>query len=284
MLARGGNQVPGDELPTAEIGVWAIDKYRVVELYDELFSTGMKQKWETRVYIDLYAGPGYASLRGRKRILLGSPLRALGVPHPFDKYIFCESDPSLMNALQIRVSRLFPNVPADFILGDCNDQLEEICNAIPPYSKENRVLSFCFADPYDISIKFSTVRKLSTYYLDFLFLLALYMDANRNLDHYVSPANHKIDDFLGLPEWRLRWQSAHAEGIGFPQFLAQEYCKQMETLGYLPLPFHKMRHIRSDDKNLPLYSLALFSRHPLAHEYWDQVLEYSSDQRSLFGR
>ena len=69
--------------------------------------------------------------------------------------------------------------------------------------------------------------------------------------------------------------------MSFPQFLAEEYAKQMETLRYLPVPFHKMKQVRSDVKNLPLYRLALFSRHPLAYEYWDEVLRYSTSQGSL---
>jgi hypothetical protein len=51
-------------------------------------------------------------------MLLGSPLLALGVP--FDKYIFCESDPELLGALQSRFSRYSPTANATFICGDCN--------------------------------------------------------------------------------------------------------------------------------------------------------------------
>jgi hypothetical protein len=42
-----------------------------------------------------------------------------------------------------------------------------------------------------------------------------------------------------------------------------------------------MKMVRSDDKNLPLYYLALFSRHKMAYQFWDQVLEYGTDQKSF---
>ncbi len=42
-----------------------------------------------------------------------------------------------------------------------------------------------------------------------------------------------------------------------------------------------MKQVRSDVKNLPLYHLALFSRHELAYEYWDEVLKYSTPQLRL---
>jgi three-Cys-motif partner protein len=142
-------------------------------------------------------------------------------------------------------------------------------------------LTFCFVDPYDISIRFSTVKRLSAYFIDFLFLLALQVDANRNIERYLSPANSKIEEFLGLPDWRERWKIEEGRGTRFPRFLAEEYSGQMEKLGYLRVPWDRMKQVRSDEKNLPLYRLALFSRHERAYQFWDEVLRYSSDQQNL---
>lgn len=271
----------GDGLFVEEVGSWAEDKYRLVALYDSLFATGMKHKWDARVYIDLYSGPGLVRVRDSQRLLWGSPLLALMTRNPFDKYIFCESDPESMGALKRRVQELFPKAAVSFVQGDCNLLVEEICNHIPKASKSHRVLSFCFVDPYDLSIKFSTVRRIADYYVDFLFLLALYMDANRNEANYADPRNQKIDEFLGRSDWRERWLN-HQGRVIFPQFLAEVYARQMETLGYRPVPFHRMKQVRSDVRNLPLYHLALFSRHELAYQYWDQVLKYSTPQRPLW--
>src|SRR3989442_10899091 len=250
-----------DGLPCSDVRAWAQDKYTLVALYDKLFSTGMKNRWETRVYIDLYAGPGFARLRDRGRILFGSPLLALRVPDQFDKYIFCESDGERMAALQQRVRKLFPRANVQYVLGDCNEKIEEICAHIPSSSRDHGVLSFCFIDPYDISIRFSTVRRLSSYYMDFLFLLAVHMDANRNLEHYLNSSNSKIEEFLGLPDWREKWRIAEGRGTSFPRYLTEENAGQMETLRHLPVPWDKMKAVRSDERNLPLYRLALFSKH-----------------------
>lgn len=270
-----------DGLYHEEVGSWVEDKHGLVALYDALFSTGMRNKWDARVYIDLYSGSGLVRVRDTKRFLWGSPLLALMTKDPFDKYIFCESNTESMNALKIRVQRLFPGADVSFVLGDCNKLVEEVCGHIPKASKSRTVLSFCFADPYDLSIQFSTVRRIADHYVDFLFLLALHMDANRNVATYADPKNGKIDEFLGLPDWRERWGN-QAGRLSFPQFLAEEYAREMEALRYLPVPFHKMKQVRSDVKNLPLYHLALFSRSNLAYEYWDQVLKYSTPQQSLW--
>jgi three-Cys-motif partner protein len=241
----------------------------------------MKAKWDVRVYVELYAGAGYNRIRGTESIIPGSPIRALTVKDPFDKYIFCEGDAELLEALKARVKRTAPSSDVSFIPGDCNLQADKICSEIPPGSSERKVLSLCFVDPFDIGIKFGTLRILSKRYVDFLILLAVYMDANRAYAHYVDTKSTKVDEFLGSQTWRDRWTVAQSEGVPFPGFLAREFASNMGTLGYLPTPIYSMKKVRSDEKNLPLYYVALFSRNQLAYQFWEQVLEYSTDQRSL---
>src|SRR5579863_7796542 len=97
--------VSEDGLIVPEIGPWAEDKYRFIGMYDQLFSKGMKDKWGKRVYIDLYAGSGMGRVKGTDTVLMGSPMMALTVDHPFDRYVFCEQNPEYLNALQQRVRR-----------------------------------------------------------------------------------------------------------------------------------------------------------------------------------
>lgn len=106
-----------DGLTCPEVGAWAEDKHRLLYLYDNLFSTGMKNKWDQRVYVDLYAGAGYSRIQGTKTILKGSPIIALTVPSPFDKYIFCEESPELLVALKARVERIAPGASVTFVPG-----------------------------------------------------------------------------------------------------------------------------------------------------------------------
>lgn len=274
-------EAPDDGLFHDEVGAWSEDKYRLVSIYETIFSTGMKHQWDSRVYIDLYAGSGIVRLRGTNRFLMGSPLLALSVKNPFDRYIFCEQNHTALGALQQRVKKLFPTADVRFVAGDCGDNVEEVCQNIPRASQSYRVLSLCFVDPYDISVKFATLRRIADFYVDFVVLLALHMDANRNLSNYLTSSNRKVDDFLGNREWRKKW-AEYKNKSDFPRFLAEEYAAQMQTLGFLPMPFHKMRQVRHGEKNIRLYELALFSHHPRAHEYWDEGLKYSTVQRTLF--
>ena len=274
--------VEDDGLYCPEVGRWAEDKYCLMGMYATLFSTGMKKKWDERIYVDLYAGAGYSRVRGTNTILAGSPILALSVENPFDKYIFCEKEERPLSALKLRSSRIAPRANVNFISGDCNRKVDEICREIPAASSSRTVLTLCFVDPFDIEIKFDTVRKISSRFVDFLVLLAVYMDANRNYARYTTEESHKIDEFLGYSAWRSAWATAQQNRMPFPNFLAQQFAERMETLRYLPQPLYNMKKVRSDEKNLPLYYLALFSRHALAYRFWEDVLSYSDDQRKMF--
>ena len=277
--------VSDDGLPVPEVGPWAETKHNVVSYYARLFSTGMKRKWKKRIYVELYAGAGCSKIRDTSRIIMGSPLRALSLPDPFDKYIFCEEDPALLGALKLRAKQIAPTAEIVFVPGSCNDRISDIVSEIPIGSRDNKVLSLCFVDPCDIGIKFSTIRFLSEKrygYVDFLVLLALYMDANRNNQNYVNPRSTKVADFLDLAGWRTDWATAEAGGVLFPRFLAEAFSRRMESLGCIFQPIYKMKEIMFPDKNWPLYCLALFSRHERAYEFWDEVLKYSTDQTSFW--
>ena len=120
------------------MGGWAETKYRLLALYDELFSTGMKNKWDQRVYLDLYAGAGYSRIQGTRKFLKASPLIALTAPNPFDKYIFCEEREDLLSALKTRVKRIAPQADVAYVHGKCNAEVEAICKQVPKGSSTNQ--------------------------------------------------------------------------------------------------------------------------------------------------
>jgi len=252
--------IEDDGLHTPPVGPWAEEKYTVVSLYDSLFSTGMKNKWGARAYIDLYAGAGHAKIEGTSRIVRGSPLIALKVPYKFDKYIFCEENAKCINALKQRVRTQFPNTNVEFVHGDCNKNVAEILAKIPE-SPDKGTLSLCFIDPFNIGIHFDTVKRLSGKRMDFLIVLPTGMDATRNQARYFDKNDSKIAQFLGQPDWRKLLEDAERRGTPFRQFLADLYASQMATLGYIKVPVSEMREIRSDGKKQFLFGLKILVQH-----------------------
>jgi len=283
MLTSTANlRAENDGLIAPEVGRWAEEKYRLISLYDELFASGMKYKWDLRVYIDLYSAAGISRIKGTDIFLKGSPFLALNVSAPFDKYIFCEERPALYEALKKRAEAHAPSANVALIPGCCDAEIEKLCAEIPKGSTTNKVLSLCLVDPFDFGIKFDTIRRLSKVFVDFVVLLAVGMDAGRNYDHYVDGDNQKIDEALGNTDWRERWKNWPGGRKRFREFLATEFALSMQSLGYLEAKLDRMKLVRSDEKNLPLYYIALFSRNTRAYEFWDQVLKYSTDQTSFW--
>ena len=188
--------VPGDGLPAYDVGPWAEDKYRRVGMYAEMFATGMKKRWDHRVYLDLFSGPGLSHIRGTKRFVLGSPLIGLSLPDRFDRYVFADESADAIATLRQRVTSLAPNTDVRYVAGDANQRIEEILSHLPVHGADGRVLSFCFLDPYKLNVHFATVRRLAEGRpMDFLILLALYVDANRNIERYAKEESAVIDKF-----------------------------------------------------------------------------------------
>ena len=272
--------IPNDGLPCLKIGPWALEKYQILKYYCEIFSTGMKNRWDKLIYIDLFSGPGFAEVKDKQKLVESSPMIALKVRAPFSKYFFCDTRENLC-VLKKRVDKLGMNDKVKYFPGDCNKSVDEVIKEILS-EKGKRVLSFCFVDPFNLNIKFNTIKKLANNgNIDFLILLALPMDAKRNMSHYIKSGNNKLDEFLDNPNWRVEWLQAKKKGEPLMLFLSEQYAVNMANLGYIKLPINKMVPIRSYEKNLPLYYLAFFSRNEKGYIFWKQVLQYSRKQPEL---
>ena len=270
-----------DGLTSPEVGAWAEQKYRLVWNYATMFASSMRNKWDARVYIDLFAGAGRSRIENSKQIVPASPLLALEIAHPFDKYIFCDNENDKRQVLEQRVRRDHPKANVAFI-EEANDHMTAILDAIPQHSSTYRVLSFCFADPYKLkNLKFSTIKRLSDKYMDFLVLLPTYMDAHRNLVSYIETSNMVIENFTGAQDWRVEWKAAESKKQEFGLFVADLFGRQMKSLEYIYNGLSDMILIRSTDKNLPLYHLAFFSRHKRGYDFWKEARKYSDDQLKL---
>ncbi|MEW5744647.1 MAG: three-Cys-motif partner protein TcmP [Nitrospirota bacterium] len=272
-----------DDLITPEVGLWAEFKYRLVWNYAKMFSSSMKSKWDARVYIDLYAGPGRARLEKTMTIVPASPLLSLNIADRFDRYIFCESDSMKIEALKKRVVRDYAGIDIRFVEDDVNSNIEKVISQLPAHRKDFRVLSFCFVDPYSIrNLNFQTIQQLSEKYMDFLVLIPSGMDANRNIDaYYMQESSTAIEYFTGSPNWRDEWRAQRGRWDTFGSYFADLFGRQMKALGYIYDGIADMELVRSVDKNLPLYHLAFFSRNRLGQKFWKEARRYSDDQLDL---
>jgi len=265
-----------DGLTAPEVGEWGEEKYQLVRCYADIFSSAMTGKnWTSLVYLDLFAGSGRAKLADSRRIVPSTALLVLEVPKPFSTYVFSELDSKKTEALRRRVSS-HANRDVHVVEGDTNEQVSKIVAFLPAGS-----LTFCFADPYRLeNLRFETFREIAQHRrADFLVLIPSGMDANRNEANYVKPGNDVVAKFTGQHDWRDR--VTKRGGMSFGDFVADEFGRSMATLDYLynGLPSTK---VIVNSKNVTLYRLAFFSRHPLGAKFWDDCRKYTNPQRPLF--
>jgi three-Cys-motif partner protein len=272
--------VPDDGLFTPEVRSWSLEKYNLVGCYCDIFTSGMKNKWDQLIYIDLFAGAGYSKIKETGKVYKSSALIAMSVPNPFTKYILCEQDPERFEALKTRVERDFSHLNYELILGDSNQNIDPVLNSIPNFKRGNTLLPFCFVDPYSLDLSFSTIAKLGKNLMDFLILQALHMDANRNFEKYFKDENQKVANYLGNDQWRDDLEKDEcANRKDFVKFLADQYQIKMISLGYKPEKH--MHQIRSNEKNLPLYYLAFYSKHERGEDYFTKVQKRVKQQLTL---
>lgn len=274
------------ELPTLEddglfmepVKLWAERKYGLVRCYAQMFATAMKDKWDRRVYVDLFAGSGRARFKGTRRIVPASPLLALGVSDPFDRYVFCEESIEKLDALRRRVDGLGMASLARFVDGDVNTRTSEILSLIP----KRGTLTLCFADPYAMSnLRFRTIEHLSSRYVDFLILIPTGYDATRWWKQRSRRECTIVEEFLGLRTWREKWEAARAGGASAAMFLMKQYETQMRRLGYTYGGVDTSVEIRIPDKNVRLYRLGFFSRNKLGGKFWNEARRYAAEQTEL---
>jgi len=274
--------IEDDGLAIPDVGSWAKEKYALVQTYCSVFTQGMKPpKWQSLVYIDLFAGAGYARIRETSEIVLTSALLALGIQNRFNRYIFCDIDYDNNAALQARVKRLYPEADARFLCCDVNNSAPQIISNLPKTNRDFKVLSFCFVDPFKLdNLAFSIIENLSIRFIDFLVLVPTDMDANRNVSPYTAPANNVVSKFIGRNNWRDRWNSTSDKQFGL--FVLDEFSAHMQELDYKPQQPQDSVLVRNYQKNAPLYRLAFYSRHDLGKKFWKETKKYNNPQTNLF--
>jgi three-Cys-motif partner protein len=265
-----------DGLYQHTIKVHSIDKIIRHNFYARVFATAMKNSWPQRAYIGLYAGPGRAEIEGTGEIVETSPLGALRLPDPFTHYVFVDNDSQSTAALSRRITAASPLANATILEGDVNEKVSEITRALPRFSRDRGLISFCFVDPFAADLRFSTIRELSRLKVDFLILLMLGRDARTNFArYYQDPTSTRIAELIDCPTWRDEYRNSPESVV---RFLLRKFNDAMTALGYKPTKDDLVHQVKIAGKNVFLYSLVLYSKHDLGQTLWRETLTRTDPQ------
>jgi three-Cys-motif partner protein len=262
--------LPGsDGLLARKSGDWAKRKHHYLRNYCGITTKSMRGKWRL-VYLDVMAGPGLCRNMETGEEFPGSPLIALD--HEFDQFILVEDDAQLADALEKRIRR---HPKASLVEVIPRNWVEVIEGGRLRFSDDTLVVAF--VDPTGISqVPMKAMLELTrNRRIDLLVTLQHSLGITWNVPQYHRSAAEQtaLDSFLGLGDWReWKWRDASE----FARLALDAFSRRLQAEGFIGT-----RHI-SVPEDQPLYRFTLFSRHPLAEKFWNEILKIDeTGQREL---
>jgi three-Cys-motif partner protein len=188
-----------------ELGEWSRLKHEIIEKYANAYMTVMaKQRFKRVLYIDGFAGAGFALDRDTGARTLGSALLAVRTQPPFDELHFVEADHAKATALRQNTQG---DVRVRVHEGDANLVLT---NTILPRCRfKDYARALCLLDPYGLSVDWSVLHRIGQMRSVEIFFNFMVVGANRNVlwkrPHLVPPERLVLMDRV----WGDRsWQDA----------------------------------------------------------------------------
>ena len=258
-----------DALAVRKSGEWAREKHKHLTYYGKMFATGMKNKFENRVYIELFAGPGRCKFPNGVEDR-GSPLQMMDVE--FTKFIFIEKNVQGAEALECRVKKHRASGAATIYCGDCADAVKEI--DLP----RSKCLALTFIDPTGIShCSFELIQTLRRRVrTDLLINFPHGMGLKRNQHQYSPHEKSVLTRFLGTNKWTKFIDRSPAD---FVRGVLDLYKEQLRKLEYL-LGTHEV--VISNQQGTPLYMLIFGSPDKLGVRFWDDTMKGVQDPQFPF--
>ena len=265
--ANGNCTRPGDDgLPVQCVGAWAREKHDVLRRYVEATRSTRAKYLPPQpepggaAFIDLFAGPGRARVRGTNEVVDGSPLIAFKHgEQPFTKLVLCDVDAENVETLRRRTA----GQPARAVVehGDCNEIIDKLVKRIPPHG-----LNLALIDPFSLgALRFGTVEKLARFKRMDLIVFFPVWQIRRFADVHRARYEPMLTNALGTDEWKGVLKRSPDAARLIPLF-----HRQLERrFGYTPENTYSAP-IRISNQ-VALYHLVFASKHSRGDGIWESV-------------
>jgi three-Cys-motif partner protein len=272
VIAKPSTVDPADGLPVLDVGPWTAEKHDYLRRYITATKAARARFLPPvgsggAAFIDLFAGPGRAQVRGHKEIIDGSPLiAARHQDAPFTDILLCEMETGSAAALR---QRLTGDARVQVFEGDCNVEIDRLTAAVPQHG-----LNLALIDPFGVSpLRFDTLARLARFERMDILLHFPTNDLVRNLKQHAD----RITTFLGTQSWKDR--------VTDPRdvlMLLDVLREQLLPFGYQKAEV-RYEPLLKNTKNAPLYHLVLVAKHGLAEKIWRSVIRTEgSGQKRLW--
>lgn len=228
-------------------GDWTERKLTVLSLYLEAYTTALKDKRFTKIYIDAFAGSGYRSAPEAptathglpeivsffgldaaepEQLLEGSAKRALRTVPAFDRYIFIERSAARVHELQVLKGE-FAHLESsiEVVQGDANTEIQRLCTTVN-WRSSRAVL---FLDPYGMQVEWKTIAAIArTRAIDLWLLFPLGVAVNRLITQsgQIPPGwVERLNLLFGTVTWRDRLYQTKTTPSLFEDVMATQTVK-----------------------------------------------------------
>ena len=294
-LKNGNCKIPSsDNLSVQCVGPWVENKYFFLEKYLNI-SRAVRKKFSEKdnaVYVDLFSGPGKCFVKSivhnKKNEIDNGSLRVIKRDEaPFNKFYFCDIDESNIKSLKTRILNY-----SESLYGKCSfnssDSNLYINNLIKELLFKYWRYHFVYIDPYGPEeLKFSTITALSKLERIDILLHFPIGAIKRNYKNWTEKEKNILNDFLGTSIWQQKYNQCK----DIYKALIETLVEQLKNLGYKNIGLINSKNCDDtlpvaaikNTKNVKLYELILISKHNIANDFWDKVLEVGPNgQKKLF--
>lgn len=193
-------------------GPWTEIKLEILKKYLDFYTKALRNKPFDLLYIDAFAGTGRRTTtipsapilnQDEKKLTLdGSARIALNIEHPFDRYLFIETNTARIIELE-KIMSEFPNIYIKIENSDANNVLTELSNK--PIWDCNKFRGVIFIDPYGMEVSWDTLKAIVTtesFDVWYLFPISgVCRQASRNHSKMEEYKKEALDKLFGTREW-----------------------------------------------------------------------------------
>ncbi|MEG9862338.1 MAG: three-Cys-motif partner protein TcmP [Parvularculales bacterium] len=290
-----------DEQFVPEVGPWAKEKLECLGKYLAAYTTILRKqkKFKGYVYIDAFAGSGKARIRERRntddseipffsdlqqieedaeqeKFIEGSPRVALGLPHPFTRYVFVElSEKQRRKLKELKQEHSDKKIRIDD--RDCSEYLLWMLSQKVKWEEWRGVV---FLDPFGADVPWETVNALGRTKSFEVFInfpwMAITRLANNDGD---IPEGHReiLDRYFGSEKWfdvmynqqqNLFGEAIYTKEQDAAKALVNWYRERLKTtFGHA-----SAARLIKNTKNSPLYYLIWAGPNPTGREIANYIL------------
>lgn len=262
-LERG----PSDE----GVGEWVPNmKHTLLAKYIGAASATMN-KWQERVFIDPFCGPGRIQVKGEADTRDGGSLvafrQALKMRTSYTKVFIGDLNAESLAANDARLSAL--GAPVRTFAGKAEDTVHRMVRLVP-----KKALCLAYIDPYNLSLlNFDMIRALAALpNIDFAVHFST-MDLARNVEMESDEKRFRFDEVA--PGWKNELAGVSKSGmrVAFLNYWTKLVC----SLGF---QFSKEMPLVNNHSGQEIYRLVFFARHDLPIRLWSDVAK-DKDQRGF---